>query len=289
MANRKRPLAVSIIGWYLIAASAIAVATLPFTLQSEEAQKVFAKLGTSQTLLIITSLLGSVLCLISGVAMLRCLAWGRTLWYAYGVTSAAYTFWLYGATMVFFTLIPVIMLAVTVYFLTRPHVNAYFAGEVWQTPEEMQPASDRPLLPARPPRALWMKVVGVILLVFAGFFLYMLMIFAASVPAAQVEKALPSLALFAALLAGFAGSGMFLWGYWRWKILSGILLVSAGGIMLLIGLVLMQSEAFTNGSPKVDPAAMALMGKKALLVGLPAVAGGIWLILRQRTLDRSLR
>ena len=289
MANRKRPLAVSIIGWYLIAASAITVATLPLTLSSEEAQKVFAQLGTSQTTLIITSLLGSVLCLVSGVAMLRRMGWGRTLWYAYGVSSAAYTFWLYGLTMVFFNLIPAIMLAVTVYFLTRPQVNAYFAGEEWQASEENPLSNDRPVLPSRPARALWMKIVGVILLVFAGFFLYMLMIFATSVPAGQLEKALPSLALFAALFAGFAGVGMFLWGYWRWKMLSGILLVSAGGVMLLIGFVLVQSNAFTGGSPKVDPAAMSLMGKKALLVGIPAVAGGIWLILRQRTLDKSLR
>lgn len=287
MANRKRPLAVSIIGWYLIVASALTVVTLPFTLKSEEATKVFARLGTSQTILIVTSVLGSLVCLVSGLAMLRRIAWGRTLWYVYGAVSAVYTLWLYRGYMLSCTIIPVIMLGVTWYFLSRQQVNAYFAGEEWQTPEESQGISAMPAGPVRPARALWMKIVGVILLVFAGFFLYMLMIFAASVPAGQVEKSLPSLALFAALFAGFAGAGMFLWGYWRWKILSGILLVSAGGIMLLIGFVLMQSEALTNGAPKVDPVAMSLMGKKALLVGLPAVAGGIWLIFRQRAEDKK--
>lgn len=289
MANRKRPLAVSIIGWYLIAASALTVVTLPFTLKSEEAAKVFARLDTSQTILSVTSVLGSLVCLASGLAMLRRMSWGRTLWYVYGAVSAIYTFWLYRGYMLSFTIIPVILLGVTWYFLSREQVNAYFAGEEWQTPEEGQNDSAMPAGPVRPPRALWMKIVGVILLVFAGFFLYMLMIFAASVPAGQVEKALSTLALFAALCAGFAGAGMFLWGYWRWKILTGILLVSAGGIMLLMGFVLMQSDALTNGAPKVDPVAMSLMGKKALLVGLPAVAGGIWLIFRQRAEDKGLR
>ena len=290
MANRKRPLAVSIVGWYLIVASIGSVVTLPIVLYFPAGVEAYRKVGISPTTAAITAIVGALVCGAAGFAMMRGRAWGRTLWSAYGVLSLVYTAWLYKfQSLALVVILPGIIVALTIYFLTRPHVNAYFAGEVWQTSEENQPSGDRPLAPARPPRALWMKIVGVILLVFAGFFLYMLMIFAASVPVGQVEKALPSLALFAALFAGFAGGGMFLWGYWRWKMLSGILLVSAGGVMLLIGFVLMQSNAFTQGSPKVDPAAMALMGKKALLVGLPAVAGGIWLILRQRSLDRGLR
>ncbi len=290
MAYRKRPLAVSIVGWYLVIASVGSLVTLPFILYFPEGLEAYRKAGISPTTAAITAIVGALVCAVAGIAMMRGRAWGRTLWFAYGVLSLFYTAWLYKfQSMAIVVILPGIVVALTIYFLTRPHVNAYFAGEVWQAPEETVHESGIPQKPARPPRAMWMKVVGVILLVFAGIFLYMLMIFAASVPANHAEKALPSLAMFAALFAGFAGGGMFLWGYWRWKILSGILLVSAGGIMLLIGFVLLQSDAFTNGSPKVDPAAMSLMGKKALLVGIPAVAGGIWLILRQRTQDKGLR
>ena len=290
MAKRKRPLAVSIVGWYLVIAAIGSVITLPFILHFPEGLEAYRKVGISPLTAAITAIVGSVISAIAGVAMMRGRVWGRTLWSAYGVLSLVYTAWLYKfQSLALVVVLPGIVVALTIYYLTRPQVNAYFAGEEWQTPEENQPASGIAAGPVRPPRALWMKIVGVTLLVFAGFFLYMLMIFAASVPASQVEKALPSLALFAALFAGFAGGGMFLWGYWRWKILSGILLVSAGGIMLLIGFVLLQSDAFTSGSPKIDPAAMSLMGKKALLVGIPAVAGGIWLILRQRTEDKSSR
>lgn len=289
MAHRKRPLAVSIIGWYLVIASIGSLITLPLILYFPETLETYRKAGITPMTAAVTAIVGAVVCVAAGVAMMRGRAWGRTLWSVYGVASLIYTAWLYKfQTLALVVVLPGIVVALTIYFLTRPAVNAYFAGEEWQTPEESQSASAMPAGQVRPPRALWMKIVGVILLVFAGFFLYMLMIFAASVPAGQFTTALPSLAMFAALFAGFAGSGMFLWGYWRWKILSGILLVSAGGIMLLIGFVLMQSEALTNGAPKVDPVAMSLMGKKALLVGLPAVAGGIWLILRQRAEDKGL-
>lgn len=288
MAYSKRPLAVSIVGWYLVIASIGSIVTLPILLYFPEGLEAYRKAGIAPTTAAITAIVGSLVCIVAGIAMMRGRAWGRTLWALYGLLSLVYTAWLYKfQSMALVVVLPGILVAVTIYFLTRPNVNAYFAGEVWQVPEETVQESGMPQEPARPPRALWMKVVGVILLVFAGLFLYMLMIFAASVPANQIKQALPSLAVFAALLASFAGAGMFLWGYWRWKILSGILLVCAGGIMLLIGLVLLQSDAFMNGSPKVDPVAMALMGKKALLVGLPAVAGGIWLILRQRTNDKK--
>lgn len=290
MALRKRPLAVSIVGWYLVIASIGSVITLPVILYVPEALDAYRKAGIAPLTAAITAIVGAVICATAGVAMMHGHIWGRTLWAVYGVASLVYTAWLYKfQSLALVVILPGIVVALTIYFLTRPAVNAYFAGEAWQTPEESQSASAMPAGPVRPARALWMKIVGVILLVFAGFFLYMLMIFAASVPAGQVEKALPTLALFAALFAAFAGTGMFLWGYWRWKILTGILLVSAGGIMLLIGFVLMQSDALTNGAPKVDPVAMSLMGKKALLVGLPAVAGGIWLIFRQRAEDKGLR
>lgn len=287
MSERKRPLAVTIISWYLIISAAITAISLPFVFMSSEALRIYEQLNVSHTTITITALVGSVVCCIAGLAMIRRKSWGRLLWYFYAVSSTAYTFYLYGNRYLLTNLLPVLLLGVTVYFLTRRKVNAYFAGEEWRTPEDSRPRV-AVATAERPQHAMWMKVVGVILLVFGGVFLYMVMIFAATIPLDDPVKGAASLGIFAGLCAAFTLPGMFLWGIWRWKILSGILLVCCGGIMLLISLVMLQAENLTGGNAKADPVLMAMMGKRAAIEGLPATVLGIFLIVRQRKIDKGI-
>lgn len=121
----KRPTAVSVIAWFLIATSLISVVTSYSSLDNPIAQELMAKNLLPLSVQYVMLYVGLAISVASGVAMLKGWNWGRTLYVAWSVLGLVIAL---ATSPMKLVLIPsAIILAIIVFFLYRPKVNAFFS------------------------------------------------------------------------------------------------------------------------------------------------------------------
>jgi hypothetical protein len=122
----KRPTSVSIIAWFLIATSLISVITSYTSLDNPIAQELMAKNLLPLSVQYVMLYFGLAISVASGVAMLKGWNWGRTLYVAWSVFGLVIG--LVTSPMKLVLIPSVIVLAIIVFFLYRPKVNAFFSS-----------------------------------------------------------------------------------------------------------------------------------------------------------------
>ncbi|MBI5191137.1 MAG: hypothetical protein HZA22_10725 [Nitrospirae bacterium] len=124
----KRPLAVTIISWFLIVGGVISVFSISFSLNNPIARDMMSKSLLPLPVQVAMVYVGVVIGITSGVAMLKCRKWGRTLyvsWSALGFLVSLVT------SPLRLMLIPsILVFGIMVYFLFRPDANEYFNAGV---------------------------------------------------------------------------------------------------------------------------------------------------------------
>ena len=122
----KRPTSVSIIAWFLIATSLISVITSYSSLDNPIAQELMAKNLLPLSVQYVMLYFGLAISVASGVAMLKGWNWGRTLYVAWSVFGLVIG--LVTSPMKLVLIPSAIVLAIIVFFLYRPKVNAFFSS-----------------------------------------------------------------------------------------------------------------------------------------------------------------
>ena len=120
----KRPTSVTVIGWLLIVTSILSVAATYFSLNDPVAQEMMAKnlLPLSAQYAMLFG--GLVITVIAAAAMLKGLAWGRTLYVVWSIISLVVALF---TSPIKIAIVPgVVALAVIVFFLYRPKAVAWF-------------------------------------------------------------------------------------------------------------------------------------------------------------------
>lgn len=286
------PLSVRIISWYLIIGCALTIVLMPFMLNNPQFRDTFHALRMSPEIATLVSVLGAVICFIAGIAMLNRRAWGRTIIIAYTPLSALYGLWMYDFQLSIATITPFIIAALAVFFLLRKNVVRYFSDE----PEYVTSENEKPvprIAIAKLP--LWRRVIGVIALVVSGFFLYLFTMGFTSLPHPTHGAALPMAGYFGLPFLALLATGNYLRGWARWKMPTGIVLLSSGGVLLLIASVMLQPNALAPGRQanlsNINPAQMAAYGMRVLTAGgIEAGIGALlifWKFLFRKSLSGS--
>ena len=120
----KRPTSVTVIAWFLIVIALISLATSYKALDNPISQELMAKSLLPISVQYVMMFVGLTISLASGVAMLKGMNWGRTLyvvWSAIGFVITLVT------SPIKFAVIPgAVLFAVIVFFLYRAKATAYF-------------------------------------------------------------------------------------------------------------------------------------------------------------------
>lgn len=123
----KRPLSLSILGWFIIVASAISLVSMPLSLRNPAAVDALHQAALPIGVLLAISIVSGLLNIAAGIGILKGLAWGRILYIVVGVTGIVISLVSFPSKA---AVIPgLILLAVFVFILFRPRANAYFQRE----------------------------------------------------------------------------------------------------------------------------------------------------------------
>lgn len=88
---KKRPLAVTIVSWYLIVSGIISLIAIPFSLKSQATQNVLTNTPVPIGLQYAIMFTGLVVLIVCGSAMLKGYNWGRVLYIIWQLLALAYT------------------------------------------------------------------------------------------------------------------------------------------------------------------------------------------------------
>ena len=127
MRARKRPTSVTVIAWFEIVTSGNILFKVIYYAKPEFRQLLEAS-GRSVATNVLWGIVGGVIGLVSGIAMLKGLNWGRLLCLCYPPVSIALTLLLYGFHRSKFFIVGVMIYIAELVFLTRPAASTFFAG-----------------------------------------------------------------------------------------------------------------------------------------------------------------
>lgn len=120
----KRPTSVSVIAWFLIVTSLISLAVSYKGLDNPIAQELMAKNLLPISIQYVMLFAGLVISLASGVAMLKGLNWGRTVYVVWSMIGFVITL---ATSPIKIAVVPgALIFAIIVFFLYRPKSTAYF-------------------------------------------------------------------------------------------------------------------------------------------------------------------
>ena len=127
---KPRPTSITVISWILIVMGVISLITATAALTNPMAKELMARSPVPLPVQYAMLYVGILVTIVSGVAMLKSLNWGRLLYVIWGVTSFVITF---ATSPMKIAIIPGFLLyIVVVFFLFRPKANRYFAGTYTQ-------------------------------------------------------------------------------------------------------------------------------------------------------------
>lgn len=120
----KRPLAVTIISWFLVIGGVISVFSITFSLNNPMAKEMMSKSLLPLPVQVAMMFAGMVVSFSSGIAMLKGKRWGRTLYVAWSAVGFAVS--LVTSPMRVMLIPAILVFGIIVYFLFRPNANEYF-------------------------------------------------------------------------------------------------------------------------------------------------------------------
>ena len=123
----KRPLSLTIIGWFLILGGLFGAYSALTMGSNEMARQMIAESGLSMQVQQALAVIGAIVGLVSAYGIFKGLPWSRVLYVAWSVVGLAIAL----ATSPFkgMLLLSVAFLAVIAFFLFRPEADAWFAAK----------------------------------------------------------------------------------------------------------------------------------------------------------------
>src|SRR4051812_16536392 len=120
----KRPTSVTVIAWFLIVIALISLVTSYKALDNPISQELMAKSLLPISVQYVMLFVGLLISLASGVAMLKGMNWGRTVYVVWSAIGFVITL---ATSPIKIAVIPgAVVFAIIVFFLYRPKATAYF-------------------------------------------------------------------------------------------------------------------------------------------------------------------
>lgn len=119
-----RPLSVTIVAWFLIVTSVVAIVSIPFTLDNPLAHALMERSPVPVAVQLAINYAGMAIGLISGIFILRRENWARVLYVAWGVIGLVVG--LFTAPLKSPLLLGALLLAAIAFILFRPPADAWF-------------------------------------------------------------------------------------------------------------------------------------------------------------------
>jgi hypothetical protein len=123
---KKRPLSLSIIGWFLIVTGVLGLFGMLFTMNNPMTLRIYAQSPLPLPVHLAIGAVGTTISAISGYGILKGFNWSRFLYVGWSLIGFAISI----ATIPVTTIIglSLIFFAVIVFFLFRPAANAWFSA-----------------------------------------------------------------------------------------------------------------------------------------------------------------
>ena len=122
----KRPISLSIIGWYLVVVSVLGVFGMLMMKSSPIAMRMYAQSPLPISAHIAFGIVGSLISAVCGYGILKGLNWSRFLYVGWGLIGFAFSTLTLPVTSII--VLGVAFFAVIVFFLFRPTANEWFKG-----------------------------------------------------------------------------------------------------------------------------------------------------------------
>lgn len=268
-----RPLSVSIIAWYLIVTSVITILSLPSSLSNPVAQKMMEGTSISPTMVILMSIIGILVNIVSGIGMLKAKEWGRKTYFIgtpllilFGLISYTFKFAL-------FQIMAIVVYSLVVYFLTRKVVLAYFQGKYINETSEISISEY-----SKNPKPITGKLIASVILLFFGGIFLLSWLMTASMLLESVLAFIFTSVIFLGISSALVIFSLWLLGWHRWPIVLGSFFLSTGSISVLTGCMffMFSSPDMKSLFKDVDISQFSDMGLSAVILGvLVATIGGL--------------
>lgn|SRR2546422_167527 len=130
--KKSRPTSITIISWLFIIGGGLSLVQVPWVISKPEVQRILEVMtpGMSVTMSVAISTVGSVVSLISGVAMLKGHNWGRLLYLCYTPIATVPIWIIYGFHLVY--IYSIVLYIIVLVFLTRQAASTFFGGAVFR-------------------------------------------------------------------------------------------------------------------------------------------------------------
>jgi hypothetical protein len=125
--NMKRPTSVSVIAWIFIVTSVLSLAVNFYNLNNPMVRDMMARSLLPVSLQFGILFVGLVITVISGVGLLKRFNWSRMLYIGWSLLATVVT--LITSPMKVVVVPGLVVLGIIAFFLYRPKVNAWFAGQ----------------------------------------------------------------------------------------------------------------------------------------------------------------
>jgi hypothetical protein len=125
----KRPLSLSILGWFFIVSDALNLIYQPMMLNSPTSVALLSQYRVPVGVTILVGMTVSLLCLVAGIAILKAKEWGRSLYVCASLAGIAVSLATMPSSYALVAVLPVmLLLGLFVFLLYRAPATAYFRG-----------------------------------------------------------------------------------------------------------------------------------------------------------------
>lgn len=121
----KRPLSLTIIGWFLVVTSLFSLYSVLTMGSNELAMRMLDDMGVSLRFQQAMGVIGTIIALVCAYGIFKGLPWSRVLYVGWGIIGLAIGF--FTSPMRSVLILSLIFLAVIAYFLFRPTADRWFA------------------------------------------------------------------------------------------------------------------------------------------------------------------
>ena len=133
MDNKKRPTRVTVIAWLVIVAGGYMLVVMPLIYTIPEVQQSLEEGGRSVAISVLLAVVAGAIAMVSGIAMLKGLNWGRLLYLGFVPIGFVLSLVLYGPRPRL--IIPAIGYIVILAFLTSPDASTFFGSRASAGPK----------------------------------------------------------------------------------------------------------------------------------------------------------
>lgn len=240
--SRKRPLSVSIIGWYLLITNIFTLLSIPINLVIPNARSIIEATGRSMGFTMIVSLIVGIIGCVSGYTILKGKNWGRMLYLIYYPVNFIIGFILYGFEATYIT--GIIIYLIILVFLLLPQAAKFFLVNLSESDYKSDDVNENIIIEKenrKEDTPIFRKVVGAFLFCI-GLLSFSTIFIVFPVLSQEGEGFIGGfIVLFVVILimsSVFIVPSIFIWSRKAWRKLFSICFTVCGGMYVIIALSL---------------------------------------------------